>query len=105
VIEADERPNDILPAAYPLLVRSLSNLLIYVTPAQTGTEAHFVTLEQGYYSVPANGDAGAFFAEVYRRLLPLASSRLVINNIFEADNGGDRRYIYSTLLTPSLGTT
>jgi ribulose-5-phosphate 4-epimerase/fuculose-1-phosphate aldolase len=85
VIEAAERPVDILKAAYALLVRSLSNLLIYITPGDEGAEAHFVTLEQGYYTVPVDvADPPAFFAEVYRRLHPLASTRLVINNRFEA---------------------
>lgn len=84
IIEVAERPADILKAAYALLVRSLSNLLIYITHEEDGVQAHFVTLEQGYYTVPVRSDdAAGFFAEVYRRLHPLATTRLVINNRFE----------------------
>jgi ribulose-5-phosphate 4-epimerase/fuculose-1-phosphate aldolase len=87
IIEVGERPEDILKAAYPLLVRSLSNLLIYVVRAADGTaQTHFVTLEQGYYTInPQRSEAGEYFREVYRRLAPLATTRLVINNVFEPD--------------------
>jgi ribulose-5-phosphate 4-epimerase/fuculose-1-phosphate aldolase len=85
VVEAAERPDDLLRAAYPLLVRSLSNLFLFVTPGAEGPEFNFVTLEQGYYTVRRGTDDGEFFAEVYRRIAPLASSRLVINNVFQED--------------------
>ncbi|CAN5827339.1 class II aldolase/adducin family protein [soil metagenome] len=88
VIEVNERPDPerLLRTAYPLLVRSLSNLLIYITHEDGETLTHFVTLEQGYYTVAgARGDEHEYFAEVYRRMAPLASSRLVINNLFEPD--------------------
>ncbi len=87
IVQVDDEPADLLRAAYPVLVRSLSNLLIYITGSGTNAKAHFVTLEQGYSTLPTpqgKSDA-AFFAEVYRRLAPLASTRLVINNIFETD--------------------
>ncbi len=87
---------DILLAAYPLLVRTLSNLLIYVSPAeeeghhqepvQRRFHTHFITPEQGCYRVdPPGGDAAGYFARVLERLLPVASSTLVIDNIFETD--------------------
>jgi ribulose-5-phosphate 4-epimerase/fuculose-1-phosphate aldolase len=86
VIEVDNEPEDLLRAAYPMLVRSISNMLIYITHSGEGAKAHFVTLEQGFSTVPApEGDSEAFFAEVYRRIAPLASTRLVINNVFEKD--------------------
>lgn len=86
VVEVEEEPADILRAAYPVLVRSLSNLLIYITHRGGERRTHFITLEQGYYTVgPPDGDREAFFAEAYRRLAPLASSRLAINNTFTAD--------------------
>jgi ribulose-5-phosphate 4-epimerase/fuculose-1-phosphate aldolase len=86
VIEVDEKPENLLRAAYPLLVRSLSNLLIYITHQDGETLTHFVTLEQGYYTVAGAGaDEDEYFAEVYRRLAPLATSRLVINNLFDTD--------------------
>ncbi|MQA91619.1 MAG: class II aldolase/adducin family protein [Gemmatimonas sp.] len=86
VVQVDHQPEDLLKAAYPVLVRSLSNLLVYITRADDGARTNFVTLEQGYSTIPApDGDAAGFFAEVYRRLAPLASTRLVINNVFEKD--------------------
>lgn len=85
IVEAPETPDEVLTTAYPLLVRSLSNLLVYLTRENGEPVAHFVTLEQGYYTVRERGDSAAFFREVYRRLEPLAASRLVIDNRFEAD--------------------
>ena len=86
VVEVDERPENLLRAAYPVLVRSLSNLLLYITRTGSRKEVHFVTLEQGFYTVPLpEGDAEEFFEEIYRRISPLASTRLVINNIFKKD--------------------
>jgi ribulose-5-phosphate 4-epimerase/fuculose-1-phosphate aldolase len=84
VVEVEKSTANLLPAAYPFLVKSLSNLLIYITPADHGRDTHFVTLEQGYYTAAAR-EGDALFEEVYRRLAPLASSRLVINNIFKTD--------------------
>jgi ribulose-5-phosphate 4-epimerase/fuculose-1-phosphate aldolase len=84
VVEVPGRPRDLLPAAYPYLVKTLSNLIIYITQTEDGPQTHFVTLEQGYYTAVArSGDA--YFEEVYQRLAPLASTRLVINNIFRPD--------------------
>ncbi|MBI4497122.1 MAG: class II aldolase/adducin family protein [Chloroflexi bacterium] len=81
-------PEDILRTAYPLLVRSLSNIFILL--ARTGQEtpgpaAYFITLEQGYYAVPHPGEDQAFFTAVADRLAPLATSRLIIDNIFDPD--------------------
>jgi ribulose-5-phosphate 4-epimerase/fuculose-1-phosphate aldolase len=84
VVVVDECPTEILPAAYPYLVKSLSNLLIFITPSDHGHDTHLVTLEQGYYTAAAH-EGDALFDEVYRRLAPLASTRLVINNIFRTD--------------------
>lgn len=84
VVEVDQEPADILKAAYPILVRSLANLLIY-NIAGPGDEwrTYFVTLEQGYYPVDCEDSSeAAYFQAVYRRLKPLATSRLVVNNLF-----------------------
>ncbi len=87
VVEVTERPADVLKAAYPILVRSLSNLLIYVVSGPGSRwQTYFVTLEQGYYLVdPADGDEAAYFEAIYRRLAPLARSQLVVNNIVRRD--------------------
>ncbi|MFZ5814623.1 MAG: class II aldolase/adducin family protein [Bacillota bacterium] len=81
VTEVAERPDDLLKAAYPLLVRSLSNLLIYLVNEPAGPRTYFVTLEQGYYQVERDSsDDEGYFEAVYRRMRPLATSQLVINN-------------------------
>ena len=86
IAQVEHEPEEILRAAYPILVRSLSNLLVYLTNTEVGAKAHFVTLEQGYSSLSTpKGGSSRFFSEVYRRLAPLASTRLVINNLFEPD--------------------
>lgn len=86
IVQVEHEPEDLLRAAYPVLVRSLSNLLVYLTNTELGAKAHFVTLEQGVSSVPMpKGDSSRFFADVYQRLAPLASTRLVINNVFRDD--------------------
>jgi hypothetical protein len=74
---------DVLRAAYPLLVRSLANLVIYLVPEGEGWRTYFVTLEQGRYEVPGEGDV--YFERVYERLYPLATSQLVIDNEFHPD--------------------
>jgi hypothetical protein len=75
-----------IPEGYPLLVRSLSNLLVGINGAgPSESEAHFITPEQGYYRVRNKGDDSDFFERVYARIEPLATSRLVIDNIFDRD--------------------
>lgn len=87
VVEVQEEPDDILKAAYPILVRSLSNLLIYAIAGSANSwRTYFVTLEQGYYPVHLHkGNEKEYFQEVYRRLAPLATSQLVVTNIFHND--------------------
>src|SRR5271157_4641726 len=76
VAAVPERPDDLLRVGYPVLVRGLANLAVLVS--EHGPAAHFVTLEQGTYTVEHHGDDAAFFAAVRERVEPLASSRLVI---------------------------
>ena len=76
----------VLKDAYPLLVKSLSNLVIYVVKTDDAVEVYFVTLEQGHEKVSSRGLSDeAFFAEVYGRLKPRATSTLVIDNLFVLD--------------------
>jgi len=83
VAETDQIPDNILKAGYPILVRTLSNLLLYMVHAKERLELYFITLERGCYSIAyENGDDQAFFQCVVERLIPLATSRLVINNEF-----------------------
>jgi len=87
VVEVNQEPENVLKAAYPLLVRSLSNLLVYaVSIPNQPFRTYFVTLEQGYYPVhPGEGSQSEYFKAVYGRMAPLANSQLVVNNIFVND--------------------
>lgn len=87
VVEVNGEPPEILRAAYPVLVRSLSNLLIYIVAGPGDLwRTYFVTLEQGYYPIElGHGSEGEYFQAVYRRLKPLATSQLVVNNLFSTD--------------------
>ena len=78
-------PGDLLRTGYPLLVRALANLTVMVAVDDGVPSVHFVTLEQGTYSVRHEGDDDSFFTRVFERIEPLASSRLVIANEFRAD--------------------
>jgi hypothetical protein len=82
---ADTEP-EILRSAYGVLVRSLSNLLIY-GHTSSGGEAltHMVTPELGCYGAGAAWGGEAFFEAVYSRIAPLANSHLVIDNVFDED--------------------
>lgn len=86
VTEIHEKPENVLQYAYPKLVRSLSNLLVLIIHTDAGTETHFITPEQGYYQLKASvDDSEAYFAEFYRRLEPIATSQLIIDNEFHTD--------------------
>jgi len=80
----DQPAEDVLKQAYPLLIRSLANLCIYLVRTGERLDTYFVTLEQGHYRVP-DLDGEAYYDYLFQRLLPLASSELVINNQFDPD--------------------
>ena len=86
--EAEEAPAEPLKAGYPLLLYTLANLFILVVRRGSrgpGPEVYFFTLEQGTYAIAHEGDDDRFFAAVRDRLVPLATSRLVIDNVFHPD--------------------
>jgi hypothetical protein len=85
IAELPQRPDDLLQAGYTLLVRSLSNVFIPLVRDGATPDARFITMEQGFHEFAHAGDDGAFFAQVVERLVPLAESRLVIENEFVAD--------------------
>lgn len=85
VAEVRSAPGDVLRAAYPLLIRALANLLIYVVNTDDAFQVHMVTLEQGTYRIDAGGGDGEFFDRVYQRVAPLATARLIIDNRFLPD--------------------
>jgi ribulose-5-phosphate 4-epimerase/fuculose-1-phosphate aldolase len=69
--ELPDAPDDALKASYPMLVRTLSNVVLLRVPDKG---VWFTTMEQGTYHVTEDP------ATIYERLEPLATSRLVIDN-------------------------
>src|SRR5664279_1655022 len=67
----------IIGTSYPLLVRSLANIVL----AHTGDAVWFTTMERGTYRASGASLASA----VLDRLLPLATAKLVIENDFHRD--------------------
>ena len=86
VVETNKQPQNVLHSAYPTLIRTLSNLLVFIVNTDERLNTYFVTLEQGYYSGPyESGQADRYFEYIYQRMEPLASSNLIIDNEFEPD--------------------
>ena len=73
--ELPEAPEDALKENYPMLVRTLSNVVLLRVP---GKGVWFTTMERGTYHVPDDS------AEIYERLEPLATSRRVQQALLEA---------------------
>ncbi len=69
--ELAEVPDDVLKASYPMLVRTLANVVLLRVP---GEGVWFTTMERGTYKVSDDPK------EIYARLAPLATSKLVIAN-------------------------
>lgn len=85
IFEGRDDETEVMKVAYPVLVRSLSQMVIYNTRVQGVLESHFITMEQGHYIVRKTDDEDAFFDRVCNRIQPLACSHLVINNDFAPD--------------------
>jgi len=79
VLELPRLPEEPIKELYPYLVRALSNVLVAYVP---GEGAAFLTLELGHYR---EKEGEGFYERVAERLLPIACSRLVIDNIFVPD--------------------
>jgi ribulose-5-phosphate 4-epimerase/fuculose-1-phosphate aldolase len=79
--ELPDIPEDVLKTNYPLLVRALANIVLVYVP---GHGVWFTTMERGHYGVEA-ADSGALADGVAERLVPLATSKLVIDNEFKPD--------------------
>ena len=82
VVVASEEPADGLRETYPMLVRALANIVLLYVP---GTGAFFTTMERGHYAVRVGENGSSLAERVVDRLLPLATSRLVIDNEFRTD--------------------
>ncbi len=75
-----------IPQGYPYLVRSLSNLFIALVKGDGEVpDVHFLTPEQGHYVVDGNDGRDGYFRRIYSRIEPLATSQLVIDNVFHTD--------------------
>src|SRR6476619_4486431 len=74
--ELEAVPDDVLKTSYPMLVRTLANVVVLHVP---GRGVWFTTMEQGTYEISDDP------REVFERLAPLAKSKLVIDNEFVAD--------------------
>jgi hypothetical protein len=79
LMELPEIPAEPTKTLYPYLVRSLSNMLLVYVP---GEAVHFLTLELGHYVEP---EGPGFAKRLVERIRPIASSVLVIENVFVAD--------------------
>jgi hypothetical protein len=84
IVEAPERPDDLLAAAYPYMLHALANLGLYLLPGDDLPLPVFITLEQGVYEV-AGDTPEALFDAVYEHVAPLALARLIIANDFVPD--------------------
>lgn len=84
IMEGPAPEGPVLPALYPMLVRTLANMLLYLVTDSQVARVYVVTLEQGYFTVE-DSDEEALFTEIFARLYPLASAQLVINNEFHPD--------------------
>jgi ribulose-5-phosphate 4-epimerase/fuculose-1-phosphate aldolase len=76
IYELQDEPAEVLKASYPLLVRSLANIVLLRVE---GEGVWFTTMERGHYGIDDDP------AETVARLLPLAQSKLVIDNEFRTD--------------------
>ncbi|SMO70285.1 class II aldolase/adducin family protein [Melghirimyces algeriensis] len=85
VTESKQSTDSILHAAYPILIQSLGNLMIYQDASNGEPETYFITLEQGCYPIIGSMEEEGFFQRVFERLRPLATSQLVIDNTFYPD--------------------
>jgi Class II Aldolase and Adducin N-terminal domain len=82
VVGLYERESHSLPEDYPMLVRALANIALCYVP---GEGAWFTTMERGHYGDSAENGPDGLADAVVQRLLPLARSRLVIDNEFVTD--------------------
>jgi ribulose-5-phosphate 4-epimerase/fuculose-1-phosphate aldolase len=80
VVSGNGHQTDIRSLCYATLVRTLSNLLVYVGPSNgSPSEIYFTTPEAGFYHLPFDAE------RVYRRMLPIAGAHYAIENQFSTD--------------------
>ncbi|WP_368503787.1 class II aldolase/adducin family protein [Alkalihalophilus sp. As8PL] len=92
VLESKGAPYDIFKEVYPFLIRSLANHLMYINHRDEQVDIHFLTPEQGCYSIKykKGEEEKDFFMKIFQRLQPLSTSKLVIDNEFDEDLPSDK---------------
>ncbi len=79
LMELPEVPEGGTMTLYPYLVRSLSNMLLVSVPDEA---IHFLTLETGHFVEPVGA---GLIGRLVARIEPVASSVLVVDNVFVPD--------------------
>lgn len=85
ITEQDQPTDNVLKSGYPIMIRSLANMMIYLDHSRGKMDTYFITLEQGHYPIPGEIDDEHFFRRIFDRLRPLATAELIINNQFNPD--------------------
>jgi len=75
------REDNLQSLCYTTLIKSLSNLLLCVTPGDDtdSPEILFTTPEAGFYRLPFDAE------QVYQRILPIAGAHFATENLFSDD--------------------
>ncbi|WP_227936387.1 hypothetical protein [Alkalihalobacillus deserti] len=91
ILETTGKVENVFKEAYPYLIRSISNQLLFINHDHDGTTFYFLTPEQGCYQISyrEGDDETQLFHQIYQRLEQLASAQLVIDNNFEVDLPSD----------------
>lgn len=89
VAENHQPVEDSFLAGYPVLIRSLGNMMIYLDRYSTRGGTYFITLEQGCYPLATDQDDARYYHDIFERIRPLASSQLIIDNTFHPDLPAD----------------
>lgn len=86
ILETNNEPEEVFETAYPYLIRSLANHLIFIVHKSETKDFYFITPEQGFYTLTYTGEEEKdFFHRTFKRLEPVASAQLVIDNHFADD--------------------
>jgi ribulose-5-phosphate 4-epimerase/fuculose-1-phosphate aldolase len=86
ILEFNKEPENVFETAYPYLIRTLANHLIFIVNNEEKTDVYFITPEQGFYKLSYQKEQQEeFFNKIYQRLEPVASAQLVIDNHFIDD--------------------
>ncbi|MDQ0217841.1 ribulose-5-phosphate 4-epimerase/fuculose-1-phosphate aldolase [Peribacillus cavernae] len=86
ILEDHQETENTFESAYPYIIRSIANHLIFITHTKDKSVVSFITPEQGFYKLTYQHEQEKdFFQKIYERLEPIASAQLVIDNDFMDD--------------------